>query len=246
MPVIWGFDLSKMRWGAFRNSEMYSRKWYMRRERLILDQLAMNVCLAAECTATYSLAKYEDLQDNVALYTNYAAKVHNNDIIATQVLIIVFCVFVATVYGADMFFLIFWPERKYPAWYNVARIGLALFILLGVWAAALASTIVVAAHVAGLTGVDEQSKQQIIAFFYRPPLVYRDWPVNIAYIVLLWLGLVFTLGAFIAMLLGVRYEGNAGSGFTTVQPLPGYDESTKEGENELIDKSAASTPKSNV
>ncbi|KAG6860826.1 hypothetical protein C0995_007157 [Termitomyces sp. Mi166 len=130
----------------------------------------MNLCLAAECTATYSLSKYEDLQRHVGDYTNNAAKVYNNDIIAAEVLTIVFCVLVATLFGADYFFLIFWPERKYPRWYNIARIGCALFILIGLWTAALASTVIVAAHAAGFTGVDEQKKQEILNLYNRPPL----------------------------------------------------------------------------
>ena len=32
-PVIWGFDLGEMSWGAFNSRRMMSGKWYLRRER---------------------------------------------------------------------------------------------------------------------------------------------------------------------------------------------------------------------
>lgn len=101
----------------------------------------MLICLAAECTATYSLSKYEDLQDHVEKYSGHIASLHNNDIIAAECLTIVFCVFVATLFGADFFFLLQFPRRKFPKWYNMARKGLAVGITLGVLAAALMSTV---------------------------------------------------------------------------------------------------------
>lgn len=101
----------------------------------------MLVCLAAECTATYSLAKYTRLQDNVQDATKHIAALHNDDIIAAQCLTIVFCVFVATLFGADFFFLLFFPRQRYPVWYNASRKGLAIFITGGVFSAALMSNV---------------------------------------------------------------------------------------------------------
>lgn len=106
----------------------------------------MNICLAAECTATYALSKYEDLQTHVQDYAftltpPFAVELHNDDLIAAQVLTIVFCVFVATLFGADLFFLVLWPRRTYPKWYNNTRLALAVAITLGVFAAALMSTV---------------------------------------------------------------------------------------------------------
>ncbi|KAF8056491.1 hypothetical protein FPV67DRAFT_1530121 [Lyophyllum atratum] len=179
----------------------------------------MNLCLAAECTATYSLSKYGDQQDNMERMSNHAASVHNNDIIDAEILTIVFCVFVATVFGADYFFLIFWPERRYPPWYNIARLVAALVVTLGVAAAALMSTIVVASHEVRITGVDAATAQHLAEYFYRPPLVYRHWAVNIAYVVLLWLGLVFTIASLIVMFLSVRHDGD----HTTQQEQRSYE-----------------------
>lgn len=90
----------------------------------------MMICLAAECTATYSLSKCaflllpqlggiwsslanltrraflartdEDLQDHVE--DRFApAHLYNNDIIDMQITTIVLCVAVACLYGADFF-----------------------------------------------------------------------------------------------------------------------------------------------
>jgi len=207
---IWGFDLSEMSWGAFAHKRMFERGWHLRRERIIAYQLAMNLCLAAECTATYSLSKYNDLQTNVEQTNGHLPHLHNNDIIAAEVLTIVFCVFVATLFGADMFFLLQFPRRTYPKWYNSSRKGLAVGITMGVLAAALMSTIVVARKSAFITGVDEATKQELVQFFYRPPLKYNQWPTNIAYIVLLWLGWLCTLASTIFMFMSVQHDERFG------------------------------------
>jgi len=207
-----GFDLTEMRWDAFSRAKMYDRRWHLRRERLIAYQIAMNVCLAAECTATYSLSKYEDHQTNIQNYaTNYPVEVHNDDLIAAECLTIVFCVFVATLFGADLFFLVFWPRRTYPRWYNVSRLSLAVGITAGLFAAALMSTIVVATHSAFITGAPPEIAQTWVELYFRPPLKYSAWPTNIAYVVLLWLGLLFTVASTVLMFKGVMHEARYGA-----------------------------------
>lgn len=101
----------------------------------------MLICLAAECTATYSLSKYEALQTHIEATPGHLPHLHNNDIIAAEVLTIVFCVFVATLFGADFFFLVFFPRRTYPKWYNATKKALAVGITLGIFAAALMSSV---------------------------------------------------------------------------------------------------------
>jgi hypothetical protein len=87
------------------------------------------------------LSKYEDLQTHVEAANGRGAHLHNNDIIAAECLTIVSCVFVATLFGADFFFLLFFPRRTYPSWYNATKQGLAVGITLGVFAAALMSSV---------------------------------------------------------------------------------------------------------
>ncbi|RDB26569.1 hypothetical protein Hypma_005678 [Hypsizygus marmoreus] len=198
---------------------MFNARWHLRRERMIFYQLAMNTCLAAECTATYSLAKYSSLEDNVRATTNGAATVHHNDIFSAQCLTIVSCVLVATIFGADMFFLIFWPRRKYPRWYNITKQALAFIIMAAVAAATLFSTIVVASHSATISGVDAATQQELTEFYYRPPLLYRKWAVNIAYVVVLWVGLVCTVGATVVMFMAAKHEGNIGTGNKELVPI---------------------------
>ncbi|TFK35283.1 hypothetical protein BDQ12DRAFT_612085 [Crucibulum laeve] len=171
----------------------------------------MLICLAAECTATYSLSKYEDHQDNIERFSQFRAQVHNNDIIAAEVLTIVFCVFVATLFGADFFFLVFWPRRVYPRWYDKTKRVLAVGITMGVAAAALMSTIVIAKHSERITGVPEDTAGQYAEFFFRPPLRYRSWAVNIAYVVLLWLGLLATIASTVVMFMASAHDSQYGA-----------------------------------
>eukprot|EP00914_Ancora_sagittata_P017990 GHVO01035513.1.p1 GENE.GHVO01035513.1~~GHVO01035513.1.p1 ORF type:complete len:252 (+),score=21.02 GHVO01035513.1:94-756(+) len=195
---------------------MYDRSFRWRRERLIPYQIAMNICLAAECTATYSLSKYEDLQTHVQQYAptltpSYNVELHNDDLIAAEVLTIVFCVFVATLFGADLFFLVLWPRRTYPKWYNNARLALAVGISAGLLAAAIMSTVVIANHSAFITGAPAAMQQQYTDFFFRPPLKYNVYSVNIAYICVLWIGWVCTIVSTVLMFLGVRHEMTYGT-----------------------------------
>ncbi len=94
-----------------------------------------------QCTTTYSLSKYEDLQTNIEMLSGHAALVHNNNLIDSAIVAIVFCVLVATIFGADFFFLVLWPQRQYPLWYHKAKKFLAVVIALGMGIAAFTSTV---------------------------------------------------------------------------------------------------------
>lgn len=115
---------------------------------------------------------------------------HNNPLIAAAVLTIVFAVF-----GADFFFLLQFPRRVYPPWYTHTKKALAVFISTGVLASALFSTVVVAAQTQSINGsaVTGEEAQRYEALFYRPPFVYRHWAVNVAWVVLIWVGWVATV-----------------------------------------------------
>lgn len=155
--MIWGFHLGELSFSAFKSSNMFDRRWHLRRERFgecdslrpgpgrplssradsrtrdtVAYQAAMLICLAAECTATYSLSKCacsffrrpaagradlvrfeleqadrqinpdEDLQDHVE--KRFApAHLYNNDIIDMEISTIVLAVSVACLFGADFF-----------------------------------------------------------------------------------------------------------------------------------------------
>ncbi|KAF8150220.1 hypothetical protein B0H34DRAFT_733101 [Crassisporium funariophilum] len=212
MAVIWGFDLSHMSWGSFGHQKMFDRRWHLRRERFIIYQLAMLLSLAAECTATYSLSKYENHQDHIERLSGYTASVHNNDIVAAAIVTIVFCVLVATIFGADFFFLVFWPRRVYPRWYNTTKKVLAVLITLGMAASALMSTIVVASHSSFITGASHTNIQQYTQVYSRPNLVYRRFPQNIAWVVLIWPALLSTVASTTIMFIAVAHDDEFGTG----------------------------------
>lgn len=131
--------------GLSSKSLMSTTPYYpYRRSRVISYQVAMLVGLAAECTATYSLDKYEDLQGHIETWFSTPSRfvhVYQNDLIDVQIATIVFCVLTACVFGADFFFLAMFPRQRYPRWYNVARRVAAVVTALGMAAAALASVV---------------------------------------------------------------------------------------------------------
>ncbi|KAJ3528547.1 hypothetical protein NMY22_g9364 [Coprinellus aureogranulatus] len=211
MTKIWGFDLSEMRWGAFSSKEMFDPRWHLRKQRFIVYQLAMLTGLAAECTATYSLSKYNFHQDHIEEASGGTVSEYNEDLIRSAICTIVFCVFVATLFGADFFFLVFWPRRRYPNWYHRTKKAAAVIITLGVLGSALASTITIARNEAYLIGADPVTAALLIGKFYRPPLRYRKWPQNIAWVVLLWIAFVFTAASTYLMFKASAYDQRVGT-----------------------------------
>jgi hypothetical protein len=108
--------------------------------------VASHICasfdsFSPQCTATYSMFKYEIQRIVIEDESGDTALVHNTNLTAAVYLTIVFCAFVATLFGADFFFLLFWPARIYPRWYNTTRQALAVGITAGVGAAAVMSTV---------------------------------------------------------------------------------------------------------
>jgi len=176
----------------------------------------MLIALAAECTATYSLSKYDSLQDHIQSYSisslplSPRASLHNDDIIDSAIVTIVFCVLVATVFGADFFFLVFWPERAYPRWYNVAKKLLAVVVMAGVGVAAITSTVVISTRQAFVTGVGGDVAAALTRVYFRPPLIYRKWAVNIAWLVLLWITFAFTVASTLLMFIAAAHDEEFG------------------------------------
>ncbi|GAA5906024.1 uncharacterized protein JCM6883_002527 [Sporobolomyces salmoneus] len=213
-PTIWGFDLSELSFSAFSSKKMFDKKWHLRRERFIAYQAAMLICLAAECTATYSLAKYEDTQDRVE--DRFApAHYYQNDLVDFAITTIVFSVFVATLFGADFFFLLQFPKRRYPDWYQNTKKFCAIVITTGVFAAALGSTIVVARNSAQIVHVSEEVAREAAEYYFRPPLVYRKWAVNLAWVVLLWIGWLACVVSTILMFMASSWDKANPSAFNT-------------------------------
>ena len=53
--IIWGLDLNRIRFSAFKHSNMFDPKYYLRSQRFIAYQLAMIFTVVGESTATYTL-----------------------------------------------------------------------------------------------------------------------------------------------------------------------------------------------
>ncbi|KAF6765698.1 hypothetical protein DFP72DRAFT_1039482 [Ephemerocybe angulata] len=222
MAKVWGFDLSEMHWSAFGSKEMMDPRYHLRKQRIIVYKIAMSVSLAAECTATYSLSKYNAHQSHIESYpfplspttttSPVQATENNESLIRAAISTIVFCVFVATVFGADFFFLLFFPRRRYPLWWHRLRSGAAVVVMLGVFASAVASTVVIATQEATIygPGVTEEVRQQLIQAYARPPLRYRSWPQNIAWAVLVWLAFVLTAASTALLLRASAYDKRYG------------------------------------
>jgi len=109
-------------------------------------------------------------------------------------------------FGADFFFLLMFPRQSYPRWYQSTKKAMAVTICVGVFAAALGSTIVVARNSAQILHVPDDVKRAAQAYYFRPPLQYRDWAVNIAYVCLLWPGWLACVASTVLMFLADTHD----------------------------------------
>jgi len=214
MPYVFGLDLNKIRFSAFKSSNMFDGRSYLRSQRFIFYQLAMIVTVCAESTATYAMTKYLDLQE-AAQRMNPESYVWNNDIVGAVSLTIFAGVFTAIVYGCLFFFLLFWPDsRETPFWALVKKIS-ATFCTLVVLAAAIWSTVVVATHSAYISGLTP-TQYAALRNQLRVPLKYSDYPHNLAYVIMLWIGWVFcvisNVYVFIASAYHIKHDSETSSG----------------------------------
>ncbi|GAW08740.1 hypothetical protein LENED_010821 [Lentinula edodes] len=129
---------------------------YLRRERLFAYQLAQTICMGASLSATVSMSRYNRLQTHVQQYaltqTGLRVELHNNDIIAGEILTLTFCSFISTLFGLEFIMLVLWPKRtSYPRSYNYTRMILAVVMAIGLLLAAIVTTIVVFTRSAFIT-----------------------------------------------------------------------------------------------
>ncbi|KAE9396120.1 hypothetical protein BT96DRAFT_977651 [Gymnopus androsaceus JB14] len=240
---LWGFDLNEMRWDAFKGKNMYSRTHYLRRERLIAYQIALNLSIIAEGVATYSMSRYNMLQTHIQQYAltltpAFVVGLHNDDIIAAEILTLTFGALVSTFFSLDLLLIVQWPRHIYPKWYNYTRMTLAIVLTAGFLAAAIMSTVVVATHSAFITGAPVAMQKQYTDFFFRPPLKYKDWAMNVAYVCLLWISCLFTIASAVIMFISVKHEMKYGE--TNNVPFMINDENTTNGSQDgptFIEKS---------
>lgn len=75
----------------------------------------------------------------------------------------------------------------------------AVTVFLGTTAAALVATIFVATRTADLSAPTDEIARQGIELYFRPPLQYNKWAVNVAWVTLLWVGWLFVLLSTVVM-----------------------------------------------
>jgi hypothetical protein len=192
--IIWGLDLNRIRFSAFKHSNMFDPKYYLRSRRFIAYQLAMIFTVVGESTATYTLDKYLKLQRAVQNYQP-GASLYNNDVVGVGSFTIFAGVYTATVFGTMFFFLLFWPAlAESVMWFRIKAAG-SIFAVLAVLGAAISSTVVVATHKAYLIPSPNGDFEALQAAFAhpRPPYVYRTFSYIYPWLILTWIGWLFTI-----------------------------------------------------
>ncbi|EWC45468.1 hypothetical protein DRE_00867 [Drechslerella stenobrocha 248] len=194
MAVIWGLDLREIQWGKFASKNMFDPQWHLRREKMIIYQLAMISMVCSESVGTAALSDYVDQQS----YLERAypgSHIHNNDIVGIASFNIFVGVAIATIFGAAFFFDLFWPDRYESRGVKLAWRISAVAVSVAALADALAFTVIVATHECYVDGVDGEESGMLLREAGKPNWKYRKNPMAIAAVVLLWVGLVFTIAS---------------------------------------------------
>jgi len=192
--IIWGLDLKYIRLSSFQSKNMFQKRYHYRSARFVWYQLAMIFTVVSECLATYTLDRYLELQNTVEA-VQPGASLYNNDVVGAAGLSIFAGVYTATVFGTMFFFLLFWPALpESKMWFRIKAAG-AIFSVIVVLAAALASTIIVASHSAYLVPSPTGSFADLQSQFSnpRPPYKYSSYGRAIGWVVLMWIGWIFTI-----------------------------------------------------
>lgn len=192
MAVVWGLDLTEIKWSKFKSSYMWNNDYHLRRTKFIVYQLAMILCVVSESLGTASLSDYVDQQKFIKRHNSNAIE-HNNDFVGIASFNIFSGIFVATIFGAAFFFDLFWPERHESKSVRISwKVCAILSIVMGL-ADALALTVIVAKHRATITGVSTAVARELHHLAGGPSLIYKDNARAVASVVFLWLGWIATI-----------------------------------------------------
>ena len=93
--------------------------------------------------------------------------------------------------GSEFFFLAQYPLYPWPRWYRRFIECASIFIFGMVLTAAIGSTVVIATQSVKITGISEELIRDATALYFRPPVQYNKWAINIAYVVLIWVTIPF-------------------------------------------------------
>jgi hypothetical protein len=196
-PVIWGLDLSEMKWGKFKGSYMFNKTYHLRCTKMIVYQIAMILCVVSESVGTDAISKFNEQQNKIQAL-DPRVYVSNNDFIGIASFNIFMGITVATIFGSGFFFDLFWPERHESKAVRLAWKISSVVTTIALLADALALTVIVAKHEAYIEGVDEATAAALYA--HSPfEMVYRRNARCIATVVLLWPGFVATVASTIIL-----------------------------------------------
>ena len=106
------------------------------------------------------------------------------------------------------FFLLFWPAlSETVVWYRIKATG-AIFAVLAVFGAAISSTIIVATRKAYLIPSPNGDFEALQAAFSnpRPPYAYKDYAIVYGWLVLTWIGWLFTIWSTLLVFKASHYH----------------------------------------
>ncbi|KAK6530983.1 hypothetical protein TWF281_007811 [Arthrobotrys megalospora] len=209
MAIIWGLDLREIQWKKFASSNMFDRQWYLRREKMIIYQLAMISMVCSESVGTATLSAYVHQQSHLeGVYPG--SHVHNNDIVGIASYNIFVGVAIATIFGAAFFFDLFWPDRHESGGVKLAWRVSAVVVSVAALADALAFTVIVAMHECWVDGVSGEELAAVLRDGGYPSWQYRRNARAVASVVLLWVGLVFTIASTYILFKYYAHHGKFG------------------------------------
>jgi len=188
-----------MQWGKFKGSYMFNRAYHLQREKMIVYQIAMILCVISESVGTAALSDYVDQQDGISTRTKGQAMTHNNDIIGILSYNIFIGIAVATIFGSGFFFDLFWPERYESKSVKLAWKICSMVVSFMALADAIALTVIVATRHAFITGVSSAEGHALFRQNGPPNPIYRHNADCVTSAVILWPGVVASFASTFIM-----------------------------------------------
>ncbi|KAH9481038.1 hypothetical protein JR316_0005557 [Psilocybe cubensis] len=223
---------------AFRREALFDSRWYLRSKRIVVYQATVLISMAAQGAGTYCMFKHRDFANHIHSFSMNIANVHNIDIRATTILSMIFPAMLSLDLNAAYYSLVFYPGKNFPL-FNKIVAWLTVFITIGMTATTLAGTVIVASRSASISGVDAATAQQLTELYFRPPLKYREWGQNIAWIVLMWITLALNFASVVLMRQASLHDSKNGSNLiSTADHEPEFDSGMEgsTGEKDKTDK----------
>lgn len=205
--IVFGLDLQAIKLSAFKGSNMFDRRYYLRPQRFITFELAMILTTVGDSLGSYCIDRYVRLQKAVRLYEP-GATLYNKDIVAAGSLSICASTYTSTLFGILFLFLLFWPELPESRMWSMIKHWATVFATSVVFAASLLATIVVSHHHAYLIPSRTGSYEALHAHFAnpKPSYYYKYNAFAIAWVVLLWTGFFFSALSTVYVFRASRYH----------------------------------------